>query len=104
MPNLDDGPQMELIRDVWDLDDDQLQEALEPLQMETARREGQHPIGSPQGNLRVHGGSSEANMDDGEMGLRGGGDGDIVSLHSSLPVPLKPMWMSAASSACLWLG
>ena len=39
-PNPDDGPHMELTRDVWDLDDDQLWEMLEALQMETARRKG----------------------------------------------------------------
>ena len=35
------GPR--LTRDAWDLDDDQLQEVLEALQMETARREGSTP-------------------------------------------------------------
>ena len=31
------------------------------------------PHGLPQGSLRVPGGSSEADMDDGELGLRGEG-------------------------------
>ena len=39
-PSLDNRAQMELTRDVQDLDDDQLWEVLEALQMETARREG----------------------------------------------------------------
>ena len=70
-PNLDNGPQMGLTRDVWDLDHDQLLEVLEAIQMETARRRGSTPHGSAQGNLRVPGGDSEADMDDREVGLRG---------------------------------
>ena len=98
-PSLDNGPHSELIRDVWHLDD-QLLEALEALQMETARREGMAPKHRlPQDNLRVPGGGSEADMDDGEVGLR-----DIPSLHSCMQVPLRLMQMSDASSACSWLG
>ena len=43
-PHLDNGPQMELTtRDLWDLDNDQLQEALEVVQFKTARKEGAAP-------------------------------------------------------------
>ena len=71
--HLDKGTCLELTRDVQDLDDDQLWEMLEALQMETARRKGAaHPHGHLQDSLRVPGGSSEANTDDGEVGLRGG--------------------------------
>ena len=43
-PNPDDGPQIELTRDVWGLDDYQLLEVLEALQKEMARKEwGKHP-------------------------------------------------------------
>ena len=48
VPNLDNGPWMELTRDVWDLDNDQLWEMLEALQMETARGRRWHPhMGHP---------------------------------------------------------
>ena len=49
---------------------------------------GSTPTQSPKASLRVSGGSGEANMDDGEVGLRGGGDGDQAGLHSSPQVPL----------------
>ena len=58
----------------------------------------------PWGSLRIPGGGSEAEMDDREVGLRGGGDGDIASLHSGLKVPLGLMQMSATSSAHSQLG
>ena len=46
-PNPDDGPQMDLTRDVQDLDNDQLRKMLEALQMETVRSEGFHHMGHP---------------------------------------------------------
>ena len=39
-PHLDNGPQMELTRDLWNLDDDQLWEVLEAGQLKAARKEG----------------------------------------------------------------
>ena len=45
--HLDNGPWTELTRDVWDLGDDQLWEALEAVQLEAARREGHTPQGHP---------------------------------------------------------
>ena len=58
MPSRDEGlseaqalmPQVELTRDVWDLNNDQLWEALEVLLIKMAWREGQL-LGSPWGNL-----------------------------------------------------
>ena len=70
MPSLADGPQMELTRDVCNLDDDQLWEALEAFQMEMARREGEAPLqGHPRAIWRSQG-NSEASMDDGEVDPR----------------------------------
>ena len=95
---------MQLARDNQDLDDDQIWEALEALQMETAQlEEVAPPHRLPWGSLRVPGGKGEADMDDGKVSLRGGGDGDIVSPHSGLQVPLGLMQMSAVSSTCLQL-
>ena len=66
-PHLDNGPQTELTRDLWDLDDDQLWEVLEAVQLEAARREGAAPPhGSSQG-LRVPEGGGTADLDNGEV-------------------------------------
>ena len=84
VPSLDNGPQMELTRVVWDLDDD-----LEALQIEMGRREGKAPPHrSPQSNLRVPGGSSEFDMDDREVDPRRGRGwryGKPVQWPTSLP-------------------
>ena len=104
-PALMMGSQPAVIRDVWDLDDYQLREVLEALQLEMARQEGvAPPHGSPQGSLRIPGGSSKGNMYDGEVGLRGGWDADQVSPWSGLQLPLRPIQMLATSSACFWPG
>ena len=104
-PNVDDGPQTELTRDIQDLDDDQLWEVLEALQTETARREGTAPpCRLLQANLRVPGSGGEADMDNREVGLSEGWDGDMVSPCSGQQVPLRPMQMSAVSAAFSWLG
>ena len=75
MPNLDKGPleaqtsmpQAELTRDVWDLDDDQLWEALEALQVKVSRGRGLHPYW---GHPRVPGSISEAVADGRKMDPR----------------------------------
>ena len=70
MPSLDEGQseaQAELTREVWDLNDDQMWEVLEALQTKMAQRGACSPTGSPQGNPRVPGGSSEFVTDDGEV-------------------------------------
>ena len=66
-PHLDNGPQPELTRDIWDLDYDQLCGLLKAFLMEIARREWVAPPHRlPQGQSE---GNSEANMDDGKVGL-----------------------------------
>ena len=90
---------MEVNRDVWDLDDDQLWEALDALQTEMAWREGvAPPLGSPCGNLFGPGGGM-AKIDDGEMDPDVSEDGNMANLHSGLQVPLRFPQMLADSSA-----
>ena len=60
-----------LTRDVWDVDDDQLCEALEALQIEITWREWvTSPAGLPQGNLRAPQSSDEGVHNDGEVDPR----------------------------------
>ena len=64
-------PQVELTWDVWDLNDNQLQEAVEALQTKTDWSEGAaSQLASPQGNPRVPGGGGEGITDDGEVDPR----------------------------------
>ena len=103
MPSQDNGPQMELTRDVWNLDDDQLWEVLEALQMEIARKEGWHPH---TGHLKEIWGAWEALVKLRWMtgkwasGVRGWRHSEPMQWPTSPP---WPMWMSATSSACSWL-
>ena len=54
-------------RDVWDLDNDQLQQVLKALQIKMAKRERVAPLlGSPMENPRAPRGSSEPITDDGK--------------------------------------
>ena len=45
-------PQVELTRDIWDLNNDQLWEVLETLQTKVAQREGQHPYWHHPGEIQ----------------------------------------------------
>ena len=63
-------PQVELTGDVWDLNNDQLQEALEALQIKMALREGEAPTGVTSGKSRAPGGSGEPLTDDREVDPR----------------------------------
>ena len=104
MPSLDEGPQMELMRDVQDLNDNQLWEVLEAPKIEMARREGGTPHRLTQRNLMVPGVVVKLKWMTGKWTPDGGGNGGILSPSSDPQVPLRPMWMSADSSACLQLG
>ena len=104
-PHLDNGPQLELTWDIWDLDIDELWEVLKALHMEVGRSEGAAPPqGSPGGSLRVPWGGGMAKVDVGEVTFWGGRSRDQASPHSSPQVPLRPMQMLATSSACLQPG
>ena len=71
-------PQLHLA--LRDLNDAQLRQVMEDLQQETARKEGAAPpIGSPLGWWWVPVGGVDADLDDGEVTLQMGGDGDLVS-------------------------
>ena len=75
---------MELTRDGRNLDDNQMLEVLEALQTEMAQKIGvAPPLGSPQGNPWVPGGSSEIEMDYGELDPRWEGNLCMTNLYSS---------------------
>ena len=71
---------------------------MEELQQETARREGTAPpLGSPLGWWCGPVGGIDADLDDREVTLQGGGDGDLVSCHSGSQALLKQWRMLVAS-------
>ena len=72
------------------LNDTQLRQVMEDLQQEAARREGAAPpVGSPLGQWSVPAGEVDANLEDGEMTLQGGGDGDLLRAAT---VTCRPPW------------
>ena len=84
----EEGPLLQPHLAIRDLDDAQLREALEELQLEMARRKGMAlPLGSPLGRWWVPAGGGKANLDDGEVALHRGRDGDLESqcLESQSP-------------------
>ena len=100
-PYPEGGPQPQLHLAIRDLDDAQLKEALEDLQLEIARREGMAPPhGSPLGWWWVTVDGGKASLDDGEVALQGGGNGDLASQCSSMWAPLEQRRMLVTSSAC----
>ena len=83
-------PQPQLHLAIRDLDGTQIREALKELQLETARREQMAPpIGSPLGQWWAPPGAVEADLDDGEVALQGGRDGDPASWCSGPWAPLS---------------
>ena len=85
---------------IRDLNDAQLSEALEELQLETARREGMAPqLGSPLGQWWAPVVRVNADLDDGEVAFQGGGDGNQVRQYSGPQAPVKQRRMLVTSSA-----
>ena len=97
-------PCAELTRDAQDLNDDQLWEALQALQTETAQKEGTAPLlGSPWGNLRAPAVAVELQQMMGMWILEGEG----MAVWETCTVaknPLYPLQMLADSLAWSWLG
>ena len=99
---------MELAKDVWDLDDDQMFEMLEALQTKMAQREGVTPQGGlSQGNLRDPGGTREGSPDNREDGPRweeGWRYSELLWWQQTPFNLLEMLAISVASSSslCLW--
>ena len=84
-----------------DLDYAQLRQVMEDLWQEAARREGAAPsMGSPLSQWWVSVGGANANLEDREVTLQGG-NGDLMSHHSSSKALLEQRRMLVASSAHL---
>ena len=75
--------QMELMRDVQDLDTGQLCEILEALQTKIAWGRWLYPNGVPQGNLKAPGDSGEGVPNDGELDSRLGRRWSMANSRSS---------------------
>ena len=84
---------------IRDLNGAQLREVLEDLHLETARRKGMAPpLGSPLDQWWGPVGRVDADLDNGEVALQEGGDGDPASQCNSLWAPLEQRRMFVASS------
>ena len=58
---------------------------MEDICQEKARREGTaHPMGSPFSQWQIPAGGVDSDLEDGEVTLQGGEDGDLVSCCSGL--------------------
>ena len=92
-------PQQQFHLVLRDLDDAQIRQVVEELQQETARREGTAPpLGPPLGWWHGPAGGVDSDLDDGEVTLQGGGDGDLVSQHSGLQGPFKQRMLVTSSA------
>ena len=93
-------PQQQFHLALRDLEDAQLRQVMEELQQETAGGEGTATLlGTPFGWWQGPVGGLDADLDDGEVTLQRGGDGDLASQCSSLQAPFKQRGMLVASSA-----
>ena len=70
--------------------------------METAGREGMAPLmGSSLGQWQNPVGGADADKDDGEVTLQGGGDEDLASKHSC-PTGSLEQWKMLVTSSAHW--
>ena len=90
--------------DLRDLDDAQLRQVMEDIQQEATRREGEAPpMGSPLGQWWIPVGGVNADLEDREVILQGGGDGDLVSCCIGPQAPLEQRRTLVTSSVHLQL-
>ena len=87
-----------------DLADAQLRQLMEDLCQKVVQRDlTMSPIGPPSGHLRAPAGGVDTNLEDEEVNLQGGRDGDPMSCCNGPQAPLVQGRMLAASSAQLQL-